>query len=50
MKGELEAGYDLVLLLNAPLGEFKRGSLAERNGQLKTLFAKAGMRRMDKKL
>jgi len=50
MKGELEPGYDLVLLLCAPVGEFKRGSLAERNEQLKTLFEKAGMRRMNKKL
>jgi len=51
MKGELETGYDLVLLF-ARRGECKKESLAERNGQLKILFEKAGICRssMNKQL
>ena len=45
MKGELQTGYDLVLLIyprkdNGPL---RRGTLAETAGQLKTLFKKADL-------
>jgi hypothetical protein len=45
MKGELQSGYDLVLLIfPRPEGEpAKKGTLAETAGQLKTLFKKAGM-------
>ncbi|MCL1814375.1 MAG: ribonuclease P protein component [Treponema sp.] len=57
MKGELETGYDLVLLLHpegvpqsGPQETIKRanrpkGSLAESTGQLRTLFTKAGIHR-----
>jgi len=43
MRGELAAGYDVVVLYYPRTAGNKPGSLTETTEQLKTLFRKAGM-------